>query len=159
MALVPFGYERYRRGKRADKIWYPIESPVIWRNSQIKSVMGFAAACRAATQRRESFRKRKKKIRARMWESLIMRRIRKSPRRGTGGVRVDTGDPAFVDALLVIRRRAYYPLGQRRRRRVGQPARLAVARGANRRGPEGRVQAGRLRPHGRRRAWSLRPGS
>lgn len=50
MALVPFGERDIReRGKRADKIRYFIESPVIGRESQIEGVTVHAVLRCAAT--------------------------------------------------------------------------------------------------------------
>jgi hypothetical protein len=42
VAQMPFGWIVWRiwEGERVDKIWYPIESPVIGRKGQIKDVMG-----------------------------------------------------------------------------------------------------------------------
>jgi hypothetical protein len=143
-AFCLVGMEDIREGERADKVWYPIESPVIGRKIQIEGVMGRGGMlCYAATAGVMRVMQKTKKEKTCI-AALVMRGIRKSPRRRTGCVVVDAENPTFMRALFVVRI---------------QPARLALAGRANRRWAQRRMQTGRLGTHGRRRAWSLRPGS
>jgi len=95
--------------ERADKIWYPIESPVIGGRKN-QDVMGSQRRAVLHSNSGGRVGQVKKKFVCRMVESLIMRGIRKSSRWRTGRIRVDAGDPTF---MVVIRRRAHYLLGQR----------------------------------------------